>query len=68
MIDLRKIEERERFWTLPDRRMTMPFSLILAAGFILILTVVLDSDGRAAQLILDRKSPHFPYPFTIQNF
>ena len=49
MIDLRKIENRERFWTLPDRRMTMPFSLILGVGFILILTVLLDRNGRAAQ-------------------
>ena len=68
MIDLRKIENRERFWSLPDRRMTMPFSLALGVGFIFVLTILLDSNGRAAQLILDRRSPHFPYPFTIQNF
>lgn len=67
MIDLRKIEDRARFWALPDRRMTMPLSVTLGVGFILVLTVLLSSDGRAAALILDRRSPHFPYPFTIQN-
>jgi len=68
MIDLRKAENRSVFWGLPDRRMTMPFSLMLAAAFILVLTVILPSDGRTAKLILDRHSPHFTYPFTIQNF
>jgi hypothetical protein len=68
MIDMRKVEDRARFWNLPDRRMTMPFSIMLAVAFIVILTVILNKDGRAAQLILDRRSPHFPYPFTIQNF
>jgi biopolymer transport protein ExbB/TolQ len=31
------------------------------------LTVILPPDGRTAALLLDRRSPHFPYPFTIQN-
>jgi len=68
MTDLRKLEDRARFWSLPDRRVTMPLSVAIGVLFILVLTLVLDSNGRAAQLILDRRSPHFPYPFTIQNF
>jgi biopolymer transport protein ExbB/TolQ len=68
MTDLRKLEDRARFWAIPDRRTTMPLSIVGAVVFIAILTFVLDPDGRTAQLILDRRSPHFPYPFTIQNF
>jgi len=59
---------RQPFWVLPDRRITMACSAALAVLFIAILTGVLDPTGRAAKLLLDRDSPHFPYPFTIQNF
>jgi len=61
-------EGRQRFWILPDRRAAMVLSVGVAFLFVLLLTLVLPKDGRAAQLLLDRKSPHFPYPFTIQNF
>lgn len=45
-------------------------ALFLAAGcfVVLLLTLVLDPQGRPAQMILDRRSTIFPYPFTIQNF
>lgn len=68
MIDLGNPQERARFFDLPDRATVMPISIMAAVLFIAFLTVILDPNGRAAQLILDRKSPHFPYPFTIQNF
>lgn len=67
MIDLRKQDQRQRFWELPDRRAAMSLSVICAVLCIAVLTAILDKDGRAAQLVLDRQSPHFPYPFTIQN-
>ena len=68
MIDLGNSQERARFFDLPDRSTVMPLSIMAAVLFIAFLTVILDSNGRTAQLILDRQSPHFPYPFTIQNF
>ena len=68
MIDLGNPQERARFFDLPDRAAVMPLSIMVGVLFIAFLTVVLPSDGRAAQLLLDRHSPHFPYPFTIQNF
>jgi biopolymer transport protein ExbB/TolQ len=51
----------------PDRRVLMVFSVLAAIVFIALLTLVLPSDSRAAAVILDRLSPHFSYPFTIQN-
>ncbi len=65
---LKTPEGRLRFWTLPDRRLTMVLAAGAALLFIAFLTLVLPKHGRAATLILDRTSPHFPYPFTIQNF
>src|SRR5579871_1554221 len=59
---------RQPFWALPDRRLTMACAAALGVLFIAILTAALNPSGRAAQLVLDRESPHFPYPFTIQNF
>jgi hypothetical protein len=59
---------RQPFWVMPDRRITMASAAALGVLFVAILTATLNPDGRAAQLILDRRSPHFPYPFTIQNF
>ena len=67
MIDLGDPKQRARFLQLPERSTVMPLSVIAAVLFIAFLTVILDPNGRAAQLILDRRSPHFPYPFTIQN-
>jgi biopolymer transport protein ExbB/TolQ len=60
-------EGRQRFWTRPDRRLTMILAVGMGVIVIALLTLILPSDGRAAQLILDRRSPHFPYPLTIQN-
>ncbi len=59
---------RQPFWTLPDRRVTMACAAALGVLFIAVMTSVLDPEGRPAKLLLDRNSPHFPYPFTIQNF
>src|SRR5260370_21004539 len=56
---------RQQFWMLPNRRITMASSAALAVIFIAVLTGTLT--GRAASLVLDNPSPHFPYPFTIQN-
>ena len=44
-------------------------AVFLLAGCltIVLLTLVLDRDGRAAQLLLDRRTTIFRYPFTIQN-
>ena len=68
MSDPTEVPRRRSFWELPERRIVMPASVGIAIFFVLFLSVVLPSDGRAAQLVLDRNSPHFPYPFTIQNF
>jgi hypothetical protein len=59
---------RQPYWVLPDRRITMASAAAAGVLFIALLTAALDPNGRAAQLVLDRMSPHFPYPFTIQNF
>jgi flagellar motor component MotA len=40
---------------------------IVAVVAVALLTVLLDPDGIAAALLLDRMSTIFPYPFTIQN-
>ncbi len=56
------------FWDLPDRRQAMLLGAAAAVALIAILTTMLPPKGRAASLLLDRNSPHFPYPFTIQNF
>jgi len=58
---------RKMLWDEPDRRIFMVISVIASLIFITILTYTLKYDGRAAQVILDRRSPHFKYPFTIQN-
>ena len=55
-------------WELPNRRVVWGISTIIGLFFVLILTLILNPDGRMAALILDRRSPHFQYPFTIQNF
>lgn len=53
------------FWSLPNRHQVMLLSVVAGVVFIAVLTMVLS--GRAAVLILDYGSRHFPYPFTIQN-
>ncbi|HWZ32525.1 MAG TPA: MotA/TolQ/ExbB proton channel family protein [Bryobacteraceae bacterium] len=59
---------RQPYWVLPDRRITMFSAVALGVLFIAMLTAILTPGSRAATLVLDRTSPHFPYPFTIQNF
>jgi hypothetical protein len=59
---------RQPFWVLPDRRLTTLYAAALGMVFIAILTFALTPGERPATLILDRTSPHFRYPFTIQNF
>lgn len=53
------------FWSLPDRRQMMILSILAGIIFVAVLTVLLR--GRAAVLLLDYGSKHFPYPLTIQN-
>lgn len=52
----------------PDRFVVMGISLAAAVVFIAFFSFVLSPEGRTAQLLFDRNSPHFIYPFTIQNF
>lgn len=59
---------RTALWELPDRRMIMGISVLLGLLFIAVFTILLEPTGRPAILLFDRMSPHFPYPFTIQNF
>lgn len=54
-------------WELPDRKTVFILSWILGLLFVLLMTLFLDPHGRMAELFLDRNSPHFRYPFTIQN-
>ncbi|MEQ1907929.1 MAG: MotA/TolQ/ExbB proton channel family protein [Vicinamibacterales bacterium] len=56
---------RQQFWELPGRRMAMILGVVASVVVVTLLTPVLS--GRAATLLLDHPSKHFPYPFTIQN-
>lgn len=58
---------RELLLEEPDRRFVMIFSVIAGLIFIMLLTLILPPESRIAAILLDRRSPHFPYPFTIQN-
>jgi hypothetical protein len=58
---------RELLIDAPDRRAMMVFSIIAAIIFIMLMTLILPPESRAAAVILDRLSPHFHFPFTIQN-
>jgi biopolymer transport protein ExbB/TolQ len=51
----------------PDRRFVMALAVLGAVVFIMLLTLILPPESRIATILLDRRSPHFPYPFTIQN-
>ena len=53
------------FWTAPNRNQVMALSAMAGVVFVALATLVLS--GRAAILLLDHPSAHFPYPFTIQN-
>lgn len=57
-----------RLWDLPDRRTVMALATLASLAFIAFFTIVLDPASRTAALLFDRLSPHFVYPFTIQNF
>jgi len=46
----------------------MASSAALAVIFVAVLTAILTPGEHLSRLILDNPSPHFPYPFTIQNF
>lgn len=52
----------------PDRLQVLGLSCLGACLIIGLLSFVLTPGSRAATLILDRTSPIFPYPFTVQNF
>ncbi len=52
---------------LPTRKQITPIAIGAAIVLIAILSFALPKAGRAATILLDRTSPHFPYPFTIQN-
>lgn len=49
----------------PNRHHIMILSLLCGVAFIALATLILR--GRAAVLLLDYGSRHFPYPFTFQN-
>ena len=68
MIDLSNPAQRARFFDVPDRRTAVILGAIAGVLFIALMTVVLPAKSRIAALLLDRNSPHFSYPFTIQNF
>lgn len=58
---------RIHLWEVPDRRLVFGCSIIFGTLFILIMTLLLQEDGRIAAALLDRQSHIFPYPLTIQN-
>lgn len=68
MMPLSDPVQRARFFEVPDRRTATVLGVVTAVVFIAVLTALLPAKGRLATLILDRSSPHLPYPFTIQNF
>jgi biopolymer transport protein ExbB/TolQ len=54
-----------RLWNNPSRPLAMGVATLLSLVVVALLSGVLH--GRAAMLLLDKPSLHFPYPFTIQN-
>lgn len=58
----------QELWILPHRWTVMMLSTALGFLAVLLVTLILPSHSRFAALLLDRHSPHFTYPFTIQNF
>jgi biopolymer transport protein ExbB/TolQ len=56
------------FYTLPDRKRTMPLAIGAGLFVVTLLSLVLPANERAATLLLDHTvHSHFTYPFTIQN-
>jgi hypothetical protein len=65
IVALSSAAERQKFWNLPDRRVAMGLAAIAAVVFVVLMSAILS--GRPAELLLDKPSAHFIYPFTIQN-
>jgi len=53
------------FMEMPNRTQLLVVSLLAGVAFVALATLLLK--GRAAELVLDYPSKHFPYPFTFQN-
>lgn len=53
------------FFARPNRHHVMVLSVLAGIAFVALATLLLS--GRAAVLLLDYGTKHFPYPFTIQN-
>ena len=53
-------------WTLPDRGQVLALGVLCGIAFVGAGSYFVK--GRAAEIIFDHPSQHFPYPFTIQNF
>ena len=56
-----------QLWEIPSRKVVMALSILSGLAFIAVCSLLLDPSSRAAHLIFDMQSPHFVYPFTIQN-
>jgi biopolymer transport protein ExbB/TolQ len=57
----------QRLWDAPDRKVVMALSFAASIIFIAFFSIVLPHNWRIARLVFDTNSPHFYYPFTIQN-
>ena len=57
----------QRLWEMPDRKVIMVIAVLIGLVFIALGSLLLDPASRASRLIFDTNSPHFRYPFTIQN-
>lgn len=57
----------QRLWEMPDRRVVMALSILSAIFFVGLASLFFDESSRFARLAFDMGSPHFLYPFTIQN-
>jgi biopolymer transport protein ExbB/TolQ len=57
----------QKLWDAPDRKVIMALAFAASLIFIAFFSIVLPGDSRVARLVFDTHSPHFYYPFTIQN-
>ncbi|MFN7922622.1 MAG: MotA/TolQ/ExbB proton channel family protein [Bryobacteraceae bacterium] len=60
-----QVPAHRSFFDDPNRYHMMVLALLAGVAFVALATLLLR--GRAAVLVLDYGSKHFPYPFTIQN-
>jgi biopolymer transport protein ExbB/TolQ len=67
MIGLLRYPWFRQLWDIPSRKVVMALSVLLGLLFLTICSLLLDPSSRTAQLVFDMNSPHFVYPFTIQN-